>query len=150
MPTPARRSTIQYADDMFGVSSLEAYLDWLDANRDRLGVPFVPRPEGDALESGTAWARVDCARWIADCPWRCGASHAVPRAETRFWCTSCANGGTGQTCALVWPTARQRVETNLTSLPSTLATWPCAIDIPLYEGGQTAAMCEPCRTIGAL
>ncbi|MEU0516648.1 hypothetical protein [Streptosporangium sp. NPDC006007] len=150
MPMPARRSVIQYANELFGVSSLEEYLDYLDANRDRLGVPFVPRPEGDAPESGTAWARVDCARWIADCPWRCGSSHALPRAETRFWCTGCANGATGKTCAVVWPTARQRIEVNLGTLPSALANWPCAEDIPRYEQGEHTAMCEPCRQIGGL
>ncbi|RCG19122.1 hypothetical protein DQ384_38240 [Sphaerisporangium album] len=151
MPAPARRSVIQAADEMFGVTSLEAYLDYLDANVDRLGVPFVPRPEGDAPESGTAYARVDHARWIADCPWQCGASHAVPRTETRFWCTGCANGAngaTGKTCALAWPAARQRIEANLSTLPASLASWPCAEDIARYQAGQTAAMCQACRTIG--
>lgn len=38
----------------------------------------------------------------------------------------------------------------MSTLPSTLASWPCSADIPLYEAGQHAAMCEPCRTIGAL
>ncbi|WP_327088530.1 hypothetical protein OIE66_40480 [Nonomuraea sp. NBC_01738] len=149
-PAPARRSRIEYADELFGVGTLEAYLDWLDAHRDQLGVPYVPRPVGDAPEQATAWARVDHARWIADCPWRCGASHATPRNETRFWCTGCANGGTGKTCRLQWPVERARVELNMSTLPTTLASWPCAEDLGRYAAGEYAAMCEPDRRIGAL
>lgn len=150
MPQPARRSVIEAADEMFGVGTLEGYLDYLDAHRDQLGVRDVPRPIGDAPASGTAFARIDHARWIADCPWHCGASHAVPRTERRFWCTGCGNGGTGKTCALTWPAERARVELNMSTLPSALASWPCADDVPLYEAGQHDRMCEPCRTIGAL
>lgn len=151
MPVPApQRSRIEAADEMFGTPSLEDYLDYLEANRERLGVPFVPRPVGDAPESGTAWVRVDHARWIADCPWRCGASHAVPRTETRFWCTACVNGGTGKTCLLAWPAQRARVELNMATLPAALASWPCSGCLPLYERGEHARMCESCRTIGGL
>lgn len=135
---------------MFGVGTLEAYLEYLDANRERFGVAFVPRPVGDAPDQATAWARVDHARWIADCPWRCGASHALPRGETRFWCTACANGVSDKTCRLAWPVERARVELNMSTLPSALASWPCADDLPRYEAGEHAAMCEPCRRIGAL
>lgn len=150
MPVPAQRSQIQYADDMFGVTTLPAYLDWLDANKVRLGVPVAPRPVGDAPASATAWARVDHARWIADCPWRCGASHALPRSETRFWCTGCANGASGKTCLLRWPTQQARIALNMSTLPAALAIWPCSVDIPLYMAGKTAVMCLPCRTVGAL
>jgi hypothetical protein len=146
-PIPQRRSRIEAADEMFGVSDLPGYLGYLEANKDRLGVRDVPRPIGDHPKESpvVAYARVDHARWLADCPWGCGAAHALPRAERRFWCTACAGGGLGKTCRIVWPEHVARIEVNMESLPTALANWPCFDDIPKLAAG--APMCGPCTII---
>lgn len=120
----------------------EHFWDFLDSARLRSGGPLVPRPTGLNPEV-KAYARVDDGRWLADCPWGCGAAFIIPAGETRFWCTECAGGGFGLLAALVWPDGMDRLAINLESLPSMLQFWPCAGCRPRLAGGNT--MCPTCR-----
>lgn len=103
----------------------------------------MPRPTGDNLEI-RAYARVDDGRWIADCPWGCGAAFNLPQDATWFWCTECAGGGLGLTAVLVWPDNQERLATNLESLPTMLQYWPC-MDCRLRLGD--APPCDRCRSM---
>ncbi|MEV6987494.1 hypothetical protein AB0M95_40420 [Sphaerisporangium sp. NPDC051017] len=58
--------------------------------------------------------------------------------------------GRGDSPGFGRPAARQRIEANLSTLPASLASWPCTQDIARYQAGDTASMCEACRTIGEL
>lgn len=92
-----------------------------------------------------AYARVDDGRWLADCPWGCGAAFDLPAGATGFWCTECAGGGSGLMAALVWPERMDRLTINLESLPAMLQFWPCiGCRTRLADG---TAMCPSCRSM---
>lgn len=117
----------------------EHFWDFLDSQRARAGAPLVPRPTGHNPDI-EARARVDEGRWIADCPWGCGAAFNLPADESRFWCTECAGGGWGKTAALVWPDGMDKLTANLESLPPVLQFWPC-VDCR-SRGGE---LCQTCQ-----
>lgn len=120
----------------------EHFWDYLDSFRARSGAPLVPRPTGHNPQV-RAFARVDDGRWLADCPWGCGAAFISPEGETRMWCTECAGGGFGLTGVLVWPGGVDRLTVNLESLPTMLQFWPCVGCRPRLAGGKP--MCPSCR-----
>lgn len=117
------------------------FWDWADSHRAPMGDPRVPRPTGHN-PSKVAVARIDEGRWIADCPWRCGASFNLPQKATWFWCTECAGGGFGLTAALAWPDDIDRLTANMESLPSMMQRWPC-LACTLRLGA--ARLCDSCR-----
>lgn len=123
------RSPLRFAEDVFPapnpIREWSHFWEYLDSQRAALGKPLVPRPTGHNPDI-VARARVDEGRWIADCPWRCGAAFNLPRDATWFWCTECAGGGWGNTAALVWPQDVARVTANMESLPAILQSWPCS------------------------
>jgi hypothetical protein len=110
----------------------------------RRGAP-VPRPTGHNPDVA-AYARVDDGRWIADCPWQCGASFNLPRGATWFWCTECAGAGWGTTAALVWPDGMEQLTRNLESLPTVVQFWPCEA----CKGKLGAELCLNCRSMQGL
>ncbi|WP_219512709.1 hypothetical protein [Nonomuraea ceibae] len=120
----------------------EHFWDFLDSQRARAGGPPVARPTGHN-PTATAYARVDEGRWIADCPWGCGAAFNLPAGANTFWCTECAGGGFGNTAALAWPADITALTANLETLPAILQFWPC----PPCRGHQrtdASKMCETC------
>lgn len=125
------------------IRRLEDYLDWLDSLAAQRGLPAKPRPTSHNPELGAAYARVDDGRWLADCPAGCGSACELIPGETRYWCTECANGGTGHTAPLIWPDPFDRLTVNLESLPRQLQYWPC----PPCTIGQRVGreLCLPCR-----
>ncbi|MEV4159013.1 hypothetical protein [Nonomuraea dietziae] len=114
---------------------------WQHIEAQRRG-QVVPRPTGHN-PTVHAYARVDYGRWIADCPWGCGAAHNLPAGADSYWCTECAGGGWGHTAALVWPDQLDKLTTNLESLPVVLQFWPC---IGCRNRlGDGSARCPSCR-----
>jgi hypothetical protein len=107
------------------IRAWEHFWDFLDSQRARAGGPLVPRPIGHD-PTVRAFARVDDGRWIADCPWRCGAAFNLPAGADTFWCTECAGAGRGYTATLVWPAGMDQLTINLESLPVILQFWPCS------------------------
>ncbi len=124
------------------IRSWQAFWEFADSQRARTGQPPVPRPTGfnPAIQ---AFARVDDGRWIADCPWACGAAFNLPAGADTFWCTECAGAGWGLAAGLVWPDQMEPLTANLQSLPMMLQFWPCAGCRPRLRDGQ--AMCPSCR-----
>jgi len=104
----------------------------------------VPKPTGHNPEK-KALARVDEARWVADCPWGCGAAFNLPENAQEFWCTECIGGGFGLTAALVWPENREALKVNLESLPAQLAYWPCLPCQP--KALERLPLCVGCSTM---
>ncbi|MEV4173975.1 hypothetical protein [Nonomuraea sp. NPDC049709] len=123
------------------LTSWPAYWEFADSRRAATQQGPVPRPTGDD-PARTAYARVDDGRWIADCPWGCGAAFNLPAGAPWMWCTECAGGGLGLTAVLVWPTSMDRLTVNLESLPSMLQFWPCTPCLPRLGGGE---LCKTCR-----
>lgn len=123
--------------------SWEAYWEFADSRRTVTHRGPVPRPSGDNPDR-QVFARVDDGRWVADCPWGCGAAFNLPQGESWFWCTECAGGGLGLTAALVWPDSSGRLTVNLESLPSMLQRWPCLPCTPRLGAGE---LCEACRNM---
>ncbi|WP_433445722.1 hypothetical protein [Nonomuraea sp. CA-141351] len=123
------RSPLRFAEDLFPapnpIRQWEHFWEYLDSQRAALGKPLVPRPTGHNPDV-IAKARVDEGRWIADCPWRCGAAFTLPRDATWMWCTECAGGGWGLSCALRWPENIDAVTSNVSTWPAILQFWPCA------------------------
>lgn len=119
------RSKLRYAEQEFPsptpIKEWSHFWEYLEAQRGR---PVV-RPTGHD-PSIKAFARVDEGRWIADCPWKCGASFTLPKGVKWFWCTECVGGSKGLTSDLVWPEFSSKLVTNLESQPSLLQFWPCA------------------------
>lgn len=123
--------------------SWEAYWQMADSRRAVTHQGPVPRPVGDNAEM-RAFARVDDGRWIADCPWGCGAAFNLPAGATWMWCTECAGGGLGLTAVLVWPEELDRLTANLESLPGTLQRWPCPGCTSRLGAGE---LCDHCRAM---
>lgn len=138
------RSPLRFAHDVFPapnpIRDWKHFWDYLDSQRASLGKPLVPRPRGHNPDVG-ARARVDEGRWIADCPWGCGAAFNLPAGATWFWCTECAGGGWGLTAELIWPEAIDQLTMNLESLPTLLQFWPCAACVR-QMGAQLCATCR--------
>lgn len=125
------------------IRRLEDYLDWLDSVAAQRGFSAKPRPTGHSPELGAAYARVDDGRWIADCPAGCGAACDLIPGEGRYWCTECANGGTGLTAPLVWPDRIDQLTANLESLPRMLQFWPCRACVTRQRtGGDLCPTCQ--------
>lgn len=140
------RSRLRFAHDVFPAPNpirvWAHFWEYLDAQRAALGKPLVPRPSGHN-PTRLAYARVDDGRWIADCPWECGAAFNLPQDATWFWCTECAGGGWGHTAELVWPPAMAKLTENLESWPTMLQFWPCAGCRPRLVDRR--AFCESCK-----
>jgi hypothetical protein len=128
------------------LTSWEAYWQFADSRRAATHQGPVPRPTGDNPELA-AYARIDDGRWIADCPWGCGAAFNLPAGAPWMWCTECAGGGLGLTAALAWPDAMDRLTANVESLPSMLQMWPCAACTPRLGAGP---LCDGCRAMQGL
>lgn len=143
------RSVLRFAEDVFPspapIREWSHFWDYLDSQRAALGKPFVPRPTGHNPSRAVA-ARIDEGRWIADCPWGCGAAFNLPRNATWFWCTECAGGGFGLTAALAWPARITELTANLESLPAMLQFWPCQD----CRHRLTASMCDTCQGMQGL
>lgn len=148
------RSTLRFAEDEFPaptpIREWKHFWEYLDSQRAPAGKPLVPRPEGAVRVGGQdqsrrAYARLDDGRWIADCPWGCGAAFTLPKGATWFWCTECAGGGFGMTVPLIWPDGMGTLTANIQSLPVILQYWPCL--------GCRAALtarrplCDGCRAL---
>lgn len=136
------RSKLFYAGDVFPsptrIVSWPGYWEYVD----KFYPTGVPRPGGHNPEVKTL-ARVDEGRWIAGCPWGCGAAFNLPENVSDFWCTECIGGSFGLSCALVWPRSRENLTTNLETLPQMLQYWPCVpcasralVGLPLCEEDQ--------------
>lgn len=140
------RARLRFAEQAYPAPSpirrWEHFFAFLDSQRARSGAPLVPRPTGHNPEV-RGFARVDDGRWLADCPWGCGAAFILPAGETRMWCTECAGGGFGLTGALVWPDGMDALTLNLESLPTMLQFWPCIGCRPRLADGRD--MCQACR-----
>jgi hypothetical protein len=140
------RSPLRFAEQALPspapVRSWSDFWDWADARKAMTGQPPVPRPTGHNPDV-TAYARVDDGRWIADCPWGCGAAFNLPAGETVMWCTECAGAGLGHTAALVWPADMERLTHNLESWPGMIQFWPCHNCMPLQRAGLD--LCNTCR-----
>lgn len=122
------RSPLLFAEDVLPaphpIRQWSHFCDFVDSHQ-AAGKAPAPRPTGHN-PSVVAAARVDEGRWIADCPWGCGAAYNVPKDVTTMWCTECAGGGWGKTAELAWPAALAVLTLNLESLPAMLQSWPCA------------------------
>ncbi|MFI7643747.1 hypothetical protein [Nonomuraea sp. NPDC049400] len=144
------RARLRYMQDMIPapqpLTSWEAYWQFADSRRAASHQQPVPRPTGDNPDKA-AHARIDDGRWIADCPWGCGAAFNLPKDATWMWCTECAGGGLGLTAALVWPDHLDRLTINIESLPSMLQYWPCAVCLPRLGTGRP---CEACQGMQGL
>lgn len=118
------RSRLLFAGDVFPsptrIVDWQGYWDFIDSHY----AHGVPRPTAHN-PSLKALARVDEGRWIADCPWGCGAALNLPENAKEYWCTECIGGGLGLSCVLVWPKSRNNLTTNLETLPQMLQYWPC-------------------------
>jgi hypothetical protein len=123
------------------LTNWQAYWEFADSRRAVSHQGPVPRPTGDNPDL-LAHAHVDDGRWIADCPWGCGAAFNLPPSADWMWCTECAGGGLGLTAALVWPDNMDKLTTNLESLPSMLQMWPCQTCTPRLGA---APLCDSCR-----
>jgi hypothetical protein len=136
------RSKLKYAGDIFPspnrITTWNSYWDYVGSYYPR----GVPRPTGYNPELSTL-ARIDEGRWVADCPWGCGAAFNLQEDVSDFWCTECVGGGLGLSCNLVWPKARKNLTTNLETLPAMLQYWPCAPCIPKAITGSE--LCETDR-----
>lgn len=121
------------------IRTWDAYWEHIESQRRRP----VPRPTGHNPDV-SAYARVDDGRWIADCPWGCGAAFNLPQGADWFWCTECVGGGWGNTASLVWPEGMARLTTNLESLPVVIQFWPC----PSCKPGSD--LCVNCRLMQGL
>lgn len=122
--TVRQRSVVQYADDEFHVSSWPEWLNVLDARLIRQGLPPARRPVGEAPAAAPVYARLEYARWLADCD--CGAAVMLFRgpAGQWFWCPSCGNPGAGgKLRPVVWPADREQITKNRETLPAQLAHW---------------------------
>ncbi|WP_084963760.1 hypothetical protein [Thermoactinospora rubra] len=124
------------------ITRWEHFWDFLDSNRAAYGKPLVPRPTGHN-PTMRAYARVDEGRWIADCPWGCGAAFNLPAGADSMWCTECAGGGWGHTAALMWPKSMDKLTANLESLPAMLQFWPCTSCRGRLADGKR--LCDTCR-----
>lgn len=124
------RSTIRYAEDEFGVSDWPAWLDVQDARAAEAGRPKPPRPIGEAPDAAPVTARMNYARWVADC--ECGSAVMLFRgtAGAWFWCPSCGNASAGgKLRPVVWPADRDQIDANMSTLPEGLAQWDPAGDL---------------------
>jgi hypothetical protein len=143
MVTMPVRARLRFAEHVFPsptpIRTWEGFWQFLESLPGRRQ---VVRPTGDDPNM-RAYARVDEGRWVADCPWRCGAAFNLPSEATWLWCTECAGGGQGMTAVLVWPDPRDRLVANLESLPSLLQFWPCAGCLPKMAAGLP--LCSDCR-----
>lgn len=128
------------------LTSWQAYWEFADSRRAATSQGPVPRPSGEN-PAVLAYARVDDGRWIADCPWMCGAAFNLPQGATWFWCTECAGGGAGLAAGLVWPDGLDKLTTNLESLPPMLQHWPCAGCRGRLSAGS---LCTNCRNMQGL
>ncbi|TMR11756.1 hypothetical protein ETD86_34880 [Nonomuraea turkmeniaca] len=146
------RSPLRTAAHLIGaqrpIRRLEDYLDWLDSIAAARQLPPKPRPNGHNPTLGAAYARVDDGRWLADCPAGCGSACDLIPGETRWWCTECANGGTGHTAPLIWPDAVDKLTVNLESLPRPLQFWPCRSCVPRQRDGKD--LCLSCQGMQGL
>lgn len=121
------RSVIQYADDEFGVSTFGPWLDVLDARAADAGQPPPPRPLGEAPDAAPVIARMNYARWLADCG--CGSAVMLFRGEPGrwFWCPACGNtASAGKLRPVIWPANRAQIDIDMASLPAELANWDAA------------------------
>lgn len=130
------RSAIRYADDEFRVSTLPAWLDAMDARRAAQGQPPGPRPVGEAPAAPPVTARMNYARWLADC--ECGSAVLLFRAEPEcrwFWDPVCGNATTGgKLRPVLWPADRALIDANKATLPAELAHWQPAQPEPMSSG----------------
>lgn len=120
----AQRSEIRYADDEFGVADLPAWLDVMDSRRADQGQQLGSRPLGEAPDAAPVYARMNYARWLADC--ECGAAVMLFRGEAGkwFWCPACGNASTGgKLRPVIWPAGRDQIDTDMSTLPAGLAQW---------------------------
>lgn len=144
MVSVAARSALRFAEHAFPartpIRSWEGFWEFLESLPGRSG-RVVPRPTGHNPDT-SAYARIDDGRWIADCPWGCGAAFNLPQDATWMWCTECAGGGWGNTAVLVWPPDLGRLTANVESLPAMLQHWPC---IGCQAKLGTGTLCEACR-----
>ena len=128
------RSKLLYVGDIFPsptrIVTWHGYLEFISQYYPR----GVPKPSGHNPEKKTL-ARIEEGRWIADCPWGCGAAFNLPENAKEFWCTECVGGGLGLTAALVWPENRHALTTNLETLPAMLQYWPCVPCMPKAIAG---------------
>lgn len=140
------RAPLRYAEQALPsptpIRSWEGFWDWADSRKAATGSPLAPRPIGHNPDL-VAYARVDEGRWLADCPWGCGAAFNLPAGVTTLWCTECAGAGLGYTSALVWPGNVEQLTTNLESLPAMIQFWPCHSCIHLQAAGLE--LCMVCR-----
>lgn len=117
-------TVIRYAEDEFGVNSWSAWLDVLDARAAAIGQPRPPRPDGEDAAAPPVYARMNHARWLAECG--CGSAVLLFRGGPGawFWCPSCGNAvAAGKLRPVLWPPDRDRIDTNMASLPEGLAHW---------------------------
>lgn len=123
-PPGINRSTIRCAEDEFGTSTWQAWLDAQDARAAAAGQPSRPRPLGEAPDAPSVTAVLNYGRWLARCD--CSAAVLLFRGEAGrwFWCPACGNAATGgKLRPVTWPSDRAAIETNMASLPTALANW---------------------------
>jgi hypothetical protein len=64
-----------------------------------------------------AIAHVSAGRWGTDCPFGCGSAQYVSKTDRRFFCTECANAGTGKWVPVLWPGDVELIEAALAKRP---------------------------------
>lgn len=132
MTTP--RSAIRYAEDEFGATTWEGWLDAQDARAAQAGQPPPPRPLGEAPDAAAVVAVMNYGRWLATCD--CSAAVMLFRGTPGkwFWCPACGNAATGgKLRPVAWPANRDQIDADKGSLPTALANWD-----PAAEAERTA------------
>ena len=75
----------------------------------KLAVKFNHRYVADRTAGKPVEARIDFARWIADC--ECGGAEYVDPDEPLFFCMACGNAGTsGRARKVEFPDDRETIE----------------------------------------
>ena len=81
-----------------------------------MGVGPLPEPT-EANTTGKVAARINHGRWLVDCP-GCNSALVVDLSQPVFMCVECANAGNeGKWFAVIVPTNREAIETELLKRP---------------------------------
>ena len=99
--------------------------DWQDAPLPEFVLRFwrqqrrLGAPPSETAAGPVVMAYINQGRWIAECPWGCGAALVASRADARYLCVTCWNEAVGGLWVpVVFPAQKGAIEAELLKRPA--------------------------------